>query len=118
ISGTPKNLNTTSRTRDKIKKKICNLYLVKLKFLILSEKSDNSAFRIKVLNTEIPSNTHTLVSTSITKANSVYSITRGKLKIKRALAGVGSPMNESVCRVSILNFAKRIHEPKAMINPK
>jgi hypothetical protein len=36
-------------------------------------------------------------------------------QMKIALAGVGSPINESLCRVSILNFASRNAENTAMM---
>ena len=40
-----------------------------------------------------------------------------KLRIKRALAGVGRPIKLSVCRSSILNFASLYAEPKVIIKP-
>lgn|SRR5690554_4157473 len=116
--GTPKILKTANKTTVSSKKKICSLYLAKLKFFIFKEKSGNSAFRIYALSTEIPNNTQTLVNAVTANSKSAACTTSGKLKIKSALAGVGNPIKESVCRVSILNLAKRIHEPKVMINPK
>ena len=42
--------------------------------------------------------------------------TKTNEQINSALAGVGKPINESVCRVSILNLANRNAEKAAMIN--
>lgn len=42
------------------------------------------------------------------------SSTNGIVQIKRALAGVGNPIKESLCLVSILNFAKRTAENMGM----
>ena len=41
----------------------------------------------------------------------------GKLKKNKALAGVGKPIKESVCRSSILKLAKRKQAPKVITNP-
>jgi hypothetical protein len=48
-----------------------------------------------------------LVNNSKMKKELENSITKGKLKINKAFAGVGKPINESVWRVSILKLARR-----------
>lgn len=42
---------------------------------------------------------------------------RGKEEMKMVFAGVGTPMNELVCLVSILNLANRTAEKTVMRNP-
>ena len=41
----------------------------------------------------------------------------GKEAINIAAAGVGNPIKEDVCLVSILNLANRIAEKRVIINP-
>ena len=48
----------------------------------------------------------------------LYFIINGIEQIKIATAGVGTPIKESVWRVSLLNLAKRMHEKMVMRNPK
>jgi hypothetical protein len=42
-------------------------------------------------------------------------VIKGKAATTNAFAGVGTPINESDWRVSILNLAKRKHEKKVKI---
>ena len=49
------------------------------------------------------------LSCSTTKANPI---------IKIVMAGVGTPINESVCRVSTLNLAKRMADAMVIISGK
>src|SRR5690606_7633622 len=92
-----------------------SLLSLKFLFFVFREKSGNSAFIIKALNKLIPTKTYGLLKISKTNSLSVVFIIKGILNINKAFAGVGKPIKLSVWRVSILNFAKRIHEPSVMI---
>ena len=52
------------------------------------------------------------------RSKRLFVIIRGKELIKRALAGVGRPINELVCLVSMLNFASRSAEKTAIATDK
>ena len=46
-----------------------------------------------------------------------FSISNGKLTIKRAFTGAGSPLNSVLLSLSILNFAKRIEVARVIKKP-
>ena len=49
--------------------------------------------------------------------NNGFSINNGKLTIKRALTGAGSPLNSVLLSISILNCAKRIEVARVIKKP-
>ena len=92
---------------DFIKNSNLIIFLVDFNFsslLILIENSGNSA-------TSNKDNIIVIASSISNEISVLYLLTIiGKDAINIAAAGVGSPINEDVCLVSILNFAKRIDE--------
>ena len=95
------------------------IYLILLLFqsndLNLSEKRGNSATN-RYENTAVTANRKKRLSVSIANEWEVSDEMKASEQINSALAGVGSPINESLCRVSMLNFANRNAEKTAMIN--
>src|SRR5690606_13191635 len=86
-------------------------------FFVFNENNGISAFIIKALNKLMKTKTYGLLKIVNTKSLEVVLVIIGMLKINNALAGVGKPIKLSVWRVSILNLAKRIQDPKVMIKP-
>ena len=95
---------------------ITKIYRILLLFqsndLNLSEKSDNSATS-KYENTTTTANRKKRLSVSLAHVFSP-DVTKTSEQMKIALAGVGNPINESVCRVSMLNLANRNAEKTVM----
>lgn len=83
--------------------------------LNLSANKGNSATNKYAATT---GNTNTKISFEKMALNPTesYCITNGTLAINIALAGVGTPINESLWRVSILNLANRNAENTGMSN--
>ena len=79
--------------------------LLKVNFLTFNENNGISAFSKKALTAVRITSPYSLKSTAFRKLSGKK--TKGKLVIKSAFAGVGNPIKELVCRVSMLNFANR-----------
>lgn len=105
VKATPKNCkNIKSKIEINKKNNFKELSFI-LNFLIFKANKGISAFRIKALKIEIKINTQGFINNSSTNNESVFFKIRGKLIINIAFAGVGKPMKDSVCRVSILKLA-------------
>ena len=107
INGIAAIWNMNNKIIDFIKNSNLIIFLVDFNcswFLILIENNGNSA-------TSNIDNI-TVITSNNSNENSVlyWLIIIGKDAINIAAAGVGSPINEDVCLVSMLNFAKRIDE--------
>lgn len=98
---------------------------LKPNFLNLSENKGNSAIIKNDIIQQNAINNHGLKKTDI--INSIMpgdvtpenqgSIIKGMEAISIALAGVGNPINDSVCRTSLLNFARRKAEKTGISSP-
>lgn len=90
------------------------LLLFQSKDLNFSEKRGNSA-TIKYENTIITASRKNILPVSIA-SELLPDDMKASEQMNSAVAGVGTPINESVCRVSMLNLASRRAENTAMIN--
>jgi len=97
---------------------ITKIYRILLLFqsndLNFNEKSGNSATS-KYENITVAANIKKRLSVSVAHEYPPDEIKHNE-HINNALAGVGNPINESVCRESMLNFANRNAENTAIIN--
>lgn len=113
IRGTDKYRKKIKSRRDAIKKTYLILLSPHLKVLNFNDIKGISAISShenrKMKGIRNPAWVIILVKNTISIPNKLFSwlIINGNEAINNALAGVGNPMKESVCRVSKLNFARR-----------
>src|SRR5690554_17289 len=104
--GTPPipNINTQSREMAMVRYR----YLLSLnpKFLNFRAIKGNSAVMRRAKKNEKASKNHPFANKLSAQRN--LSAIKGRVEISRPLAGVGTPMNRSDWRVSILNLASRM----------
>ena len=101
--GTPASLKNSINNTDASRKVILTLLELHCKFLNFSANSGSGATINQENNIVIPING---ICPNQPGGNNF--IKDGIPQINKACAGVGTPMNESFCRISILNFAKRM----------
>ena len=138
INGIPSCLNIINNTRQSARKMKRILLSVQVKFLNLRANKGSSATRRKDITRVRPRRNHRFKKRPESNDHKVnplidnesltvvleYSFTpmcksstKGNEHIKIQLAGVGTPIKESDCRVSILNLARRIAEKIVIKNP-
>src|SRR5690554_601388 len=117
IAGMASNRKNNNNSAQIPKKRSVTLLSLRFLFLVFKENSGISAFIINALKKLIKTKIYGLLKISNTKSLEVVAVISGILRIKSAFAGVGNPIKLSVCRVSMLNFPKRIQAPKVMMKP-
>src|SRR5690554_844892 len=104
--GTPAIPSHSTHTSEMAKVKYRYLLSLKLKFLNFKAIKGNSAVIRTAKKDENASKNQPFASRLSAQRN--FSAVKGRVEIRRPLAGVGTPINLSDCRVSILNLARRM----------
>ena len=103
--------NRIIRNTDRARKVSLSLLLTHEKSLNFNAKSSKGATSSKENTIVIPVSTGVVKMIVLTDSGKKTNEVRNN-----AFAGVGTPINESVCRVSILNLASRKAEKTAIIS--
>jgi len=116
-AGIPVNPNSTKQAADEKINRYCHWFALQekdLNFKAIIRKSQFNNHAITILN---PHTNQGLRMTGV-RLNRSCSTVRHNPIIKIVIAGVGTPMKESVWRVSKLNLASLMADAKVIINGK
>lgn len=125
ITGIPANFNVASKITDDAIITYRISFPLKPKVLNLRENKGNSATNKNDIRQQKPMNNHGFKKSDFAKKEILCGVIpennesaiRGIEEINIALAGVGSPIKDSVWRGSLLNFARRKAEKTGISSP-